>query len=88
MEVQAITNDYSRWTPNIRVEIWGCPVKVEHPSNCPEPAKHKRCEDDHETCPYWMGYDSSGITVAHWGDVLKGCCGKLLAQKLAEERGK
>ena len=75
---QAQRNDYSKWKKNIRVTIWGNPLKVEKPSNCPEPKLHKRCVDDHEDCPYWMGYDSIGHGQAYWGDGLWGCCGKLL----------
>jgi len=37
--------DYSKWTPNIKVVVWGSPVKLEKPDNCPEPDKHARCKE-------------------------------------------
>ena len=69
---------YKKWKKNIRVAIWGNPLKVEKPNNCPELNLHERCVGDYSECPYWMGYDSSGINQAYWGDELSGCCGKLL----------
>jgi len=68
--------NYSKWTPNIKVEIWGSPVKLEKPENCPEPEKHKRCVDDNEDCPYFMGH--AVTNKAFWGDELPACCEKLL----------
>lgn len=78
--MQAKTNDYSKWVGNIKVTIWGNPLKVDKPDNCPEPDRHTRCVDDNCDCPYWMGYDCKGKNEAFWGDVMTGCCGKLLIE--------
>jgi len=72
--------DYSRWIPNIRVAIWGSPVKLEKPDNCPEPELHKRCVDDNDDCPHFMGHEVT--SKAYWGDELKACCGKLLNEEV------
>jgi len=76
MSRQAETNDYSKWTPNIKVRVWGNPAKGEKPDNCPIP-EIKRCVGDYDDCPYFMGWKTDK-NECYWGDTLSACCGKLL----------
>jgi len=69
--------DFSKWTPNIKVEIWGEPLKCEKPDNCPEPDKHRACVDDNGNCPHFMGHEVVKGRK-HWGDVLEACCWRLI----------
>ncbi len=70
-------NDYSKWTPNIRVRVWGSAPVVDDVQNCPEPDRHF-CADMSSDCPHFMGYDSSRVTFPYNGGYLSACCGKLL----------
>ena len=77
--VKITHEDFKNWIPNIRVTIWGNPLKCEKPDNCPL-LEQKRCVDGIEECPYFMGHEVVK-SPKYWGDELKACCGLLLKEE-------
>jgi len=69
-----------KWEHNMDCVVWGNPVKVDRPSNCPEPDKHSRCDSDEHVCPHFRGLKVPKRDV-FWGEMIPGCCGALLEEK-------
>jgi len=68
------------WSETMKVPVWGDPVNVDKPHNCPEDDDREGClvvdGSDAERCPHFRGVRPPADTV-DMGTLIPGCCAKM-----------